>query len=146
MFSGALLSSIRDYQRHAGRPGVAHVLLRKYARARHLFWSILTASDIDPRVRLGANVRLPHPNGVIFHEDARVGDDCMIMQQVTLGMIGNGEVPVIGNRVYIGAGAKVIGRVHVGDGARIGAMAVVLEDVPAGCTAVGIPARIVTRQ
>lgn len=144
MFDRALLSSIRDYQRHAGRPELVHVALRKYARARHLFWSIVTASDIDPRVLLGANLRLPHPNGVIFHEDARVGDDCMIMQQVTLGMIGHGEVPVIGNRVYIGAGAKVLGRVRVGDGARIGAMAVVLEDVPAGCTAVGIPARIVT--
>jgi serine O-acetyltransferase len=146
MFSRQLLASIRAYQRHVGRPGLAHVLLRKYARARHVFWSVVTASDIDPRVRLGANLRLPHPNGVIFHEHARVGDDCMIMQQVTLGMIGDGEVPVIGNRVYIGAGAKVIGRVHVGDGARIGAMAVVLEDVPAGCTAVGIPARIIRRQ
>ncbi|MBK6005224.1 serine acetyltransferase [Ramlibacter ginsenosidimutans] len=146
MFARALLKSIRDYQRHAGRPGLVHVLLRKYARARHLFWSVMTASDIDPRARLGANVRLPHPNGLVFHENARVGDDCMIMQQVTLGMIGAGEYPVIGNRVYIGAGAKVLGKVHVGDGARIGAMAVVLEDVPADCTAVGIPARIIRRQ
>ena len=66
----------------------------------------------------------------------------MIMQQVTVGMIGAGEVPTIGNGVYVGAGAKIIGKLAIGDRARIGANAVVLSDVPAGCTAVGIPARI----
>jgi serine O-acetyltransferase len=69
----------------------------------------------------------------------------MIMQQVTIGMIGDGEVPMIGNGVYIGAGAKIIGKVTVGDGARIGANAVVTEDVPANCTAVGVPARVISR-
>jgi len=145
MFAQPLLRSIRDYQRHAGRPGLLHRALCKYARARHLFWSIVTASDIDPRARIGRNLQLPHPNGVVFHEEAVVGDDCMILQQVTLGMIGAGEYPAIGDHVYIGAGAKVLGKVRVGDGARVGAMAVVLDDVPPGCTAVGIPARIIWR-
>jgi serine O-acetyltransferase len=112
---------------------------------RHMFWSVLTQSDIDPRARLGQRLMLPHPNGVIVHDEAIIGDDCMIMQQVTVGMIGGGEVPEIGNRVYIGAGAKIIGKVRVGDGARIGANAVVTQDVPANCTAVGIPARIIQR-
>ena len=88
---------------------------------------------------------LPHPNGVVIHEDAVIGDDCMIMQQVTIGMIGTGQVPRIGNGVYIGAGAKIIGKVEVGDGARIGANAVVVDDVPAGCTAVGVRARVIKK-
>jgi serine O-acetyltransferase len=108
-----------------------------------MLWSILTQSDIGLDARLGSGLMLPHPNGIVIHEDATIGDDCMIMQQVTVGMIGDGEVPVIGNRVYIGAGAKIIGKVIVGDGARIGANAVVLSDVPPNYTAVGIPARII---
>jgi serine O-acetyltransferase len=117
--------------------------MRKFARSRHLFWSIVTQSDIEPRATLGQRLMLPHPNGVVIHEDAVIGDDCMIMQQVTIGMIGDGEVPTIGNNVYIGAGAKIIGKVSVGDGARIGANAVVTQDVPPNCTAVGVPARII---
>ena len=88
---------------------------------------------------------LPHPNGVIIHEDAIIGDDCMIMQQVTVGMIGEDQVPRIGKRVYIGAGAKIIGKVNVGDDSRIGANAVVTKDVPPFCTAVGVPARVIER-
>jgi serine O-acetyltransferase len=143
-FSRRLLRSIAAYQRHASRPGGLHALLRKLARFRHLFWSIVTASDIDPHCRIGTGLMLPHPNGVIFHGDAVIGSNCMIMQQVTVGMIGDGEYPVVGDEVYIGAGAKILGRVRVGNGSRIGAMAVVLQDVPAGCTAVGVPARVIT--
>jgi serine O-acetyltransferase len=145
-FSDRLLSSIEDYQHHRGRRGPWHKLMRKVARARHLIWSILTQSDISPEAKLGQKLMLPHPNGVVIHEHAVIGDDCMIMQQVTVGMIGEGQVPRIGNKVYIGAGAKIIGRVNVGDGARIGANAVVTKDVPDGSTAVGIPARIVQRE
>jgi serine O-acetyltransferase len=118
-------------------------MMRKIARLRHMVWSIATQSDIAIEARLGSGLMLPHPNGVVIHEDATIGDDCMIMQQVTIGMTGDGEVPAIGSRVYIGAGAKVIGKLTVGDGARIGANAVVMSDVPPNCTAVGIPARIV---
>jgi serine O-acetyltransferase len=142
-FSRRLLRSISSYQSHASQPGALHALLRKLARCRHLFWSIVTASDIDPHCRIGAGLMLPHPNGVIFHGDAVIGNNCMIMQQVTVGMIGEGEYPVVGDDVYIGAGAKILGRVRIGSGSRIGAMAVVLQDVPAGCTAVGIPARVI---
>ena len=120
-------------------------MMRKVARLRHLIWSVLTQSDIDPRAELGSRLKLPHPNGVVSHEDAIIGDDCMIMQQVTIGMIGNGEVPVLGNGIYIGAGAKIIGKVKIGDGARIGANAVVTHDVPSGCTAVGVPAKLIER-
>ena len=121
-------------------------MLRRIARVRHLVWSIVTQSDIEPRATLGRRLMLPHPNGVVIHEDAVIGDDCMIMQQVTIGMIGDGEVPRIGNRVYVGAGAKIIGKLTVGDGARIGANAVVVKDVPANCTAVGVPAQVMQQK
>ena len=142
-FSDRLLASIKAFQYHRARRGPWHALMRKAAKARYMLWSILTQSDIEPRARLGKRLMLPHPNGVVIHEDAVIGADCMIMQQVTIGMIGDGEVPTIGNRVYIGAGAKIIGKLTVGDGARIGANAVVTKDVPPGCTAIGIPARVV---
>jgi len=145
-FSDRLLASVRAYQHHRSGRGPWHAMMRKAARLRHTFWSIITQSDIDPRATLGRNLKLPHPNGVVIHEDAVVGDDCMIMQQVTIGMIGDGEVPRIGNNVYIGAGAKIIGKVQVEDNARIGANAVVTGDVPAFCTAVGIPARLIERK
>ena len=140
-----LLKSIRDYQAHAGHSGVVHTFLRKYARLRHLVWTVLTGSDIDPHMRFGNNLKLPHPTGVVIHQDAVIGNNCMIMQQVTIGRTADEGVPTIGNDVYIGAGAKILGKVSVGDGARIGAQAVVMSDVPAHCTAVGIPAKIIRR-
>lgn len=146
MFSGRLLKSISDYQRHAAGSSLVATVRRKMARARYVLWTVVTQADIDPLARISFDLKLPHPNGVVIHGDAVIGTGCMLMQQVTIGMIGDDEVPVIGNNVYIGAGAKVLGRVVVGDGARIGANAVVLIDVPPNCTAIGIPARIIARE
>ena len=87
-FSYRLVASIEGFQRHYGRPGLWHSTMRKFAKARYLFWSIITQSDIEPRAQLGKRLMIPHPNGVVIHEDAVIGDDCMIMQQVTIGMIG----------------------------------------------------------
>ena len=145
-FSNRLLRSIDSYQYHRARRGPWHSLMRKIARARHVFWSVMTQSDIAAEAKLGRGLMLPHPNGVVIHEDAVIGDDCMIMQQVTIGMIGEDCVPRLGNNVYVGAGAKIIGKVEIGDGARIGANAVVTKDVPANFTAIGIPARLLERQ
>jgi serine O-acetyltransferase len=145
-FSTRLLASIEAYQYHRARRGPWHALMRKVARSRHLLWSIVTQSDIAPQATLGRGLMLPHPNGIVIHEDAIVGDDCMIMQQVTIGMIGEDCVPRLGNNVYVGAGAKIIGKVEIGDGARIGANAVVTKDVPANHTAIGIPARLLERE
>lgn len=142
----ALLDCIRRYQHHRARPGVAALALRRLARAEHWVLSKLTGSDIDIAVRFGRNLRLPHPNGVVFHSQVVIGDDCMVMQQVTLGQLASGDLPVIGSGVYIGAGAKVLGPVTIGDGAQIGANAVVLADVPAGATAVGVPAKLVVKK
>jgi serine O-acetyltransferase len=103
---------------------------------------MVTGSDIDPNATIGRGLSLPHPTGVVVHRDAVIGDNCMIMQQVTIGQLAESFAPRIGNGVYIGAGAKVLGGVVIGDRARIGANAVVLCDVPADHVAVGVPARI----
>lgn len=142
----ALIRSVHDYQKYGSKRGLAATLLQKHARLRHLFWSVFTGSDIDPQARIGTGVKLPHPNGVVIHGKAVIGDHCMIMQQVTVGQLEEDFAPVIGAGAYIGAGAKVLGKIVIGDRARIGANAVVLCDVPADGTAVGIPARIVEHQ
>ncbi len=86
---------------------------------------------------------MPHPTGVVIHHDAVIGNDCILMQQVTIGQLTKPGAPVLGRNVYVGAGAKVLGAITIGDGARIGANAVVLISLPPHCTAIGIPARIV---
>ncbi|MBW8829805.1 MAG: serine acetyltransferase [Burkholderiales bacterium] len=139
----ALLNSIRSYQVYKTRSGIIARVLRRLARVRYEVLSIMTGADIGIDAKFGSNLRLPHPVGVVIHHEAILGDDCMLMQQVTIGMVEDHCVPRIGSRVYVGAGAKILGQVIIGDDVRIGANAVVLSDVPAGATAVGIPARII---
>ena len=141
--SRALLGSVRSYQRHAGSALPWRVAPRLMAVLRHRFWSVLTGADIPLNCQLGGGLLLPHPNGVVIHPDAVVGPNCLLFQQVTLGHGPLPGAPIIGGHVDIGAGAKVLGGVRVGDHARIGANAVVICDVPAGATAVGVPARVV---
>lgn len=139
----ALLASIRSYQRHVARRGMLAGVLRRWAVLRHMFWSTVCGADIPLNCHLGGGLLLPHPNGVVIHPDAVIGVNCLIFQQVTIGYGSRPGVPRIGGHVDIGAGAKILGGVSIGDHARIGANAVVLHDVPAGATAVGIPARVV---
>jgi len=88
---------------------------------------------------------LPHPNGIVIHPDVRVGPNCLIFQQVTIGTRGSGGVPQIGGHVDVGAGAKILGAVRIGNHVVIGANAVVMQDVPDNCMAVGIPAVVKPR-
>ena len=141
----ALLASLRAYQRHVGRRGPVAGLARRIAVLRHRFWSAVSGADIPLNSQLGGGLLMPHPNGIVIHPDATIGVNCLIHQQVTIGVSGNRGVPRIGGHVDIGAGAKILGGVVIGDHAKIGANAVVTRDVPAGATAVGIPARIVER-
>lgn len=142
--SRSLLASIRAYQRHAAAGGILAAIPRKLAVLRHRFWSVVTGCDIPLTTRIGGGLLIPHPNGVVIHPETSIGPNCLLMQQVTLGTTGTG-VPVLGGHVDIGAGAKVLGGVHLGDHCLIGANAVVLDDVPTGATAVGVPARVVRR-
>src|SRR5258705_8502110 len=137
----ALLDSIRAYQRHKTHSGPLAAFLRKVARLKYNVLKTLTGADIGIEASLGRNLRMPHPVGIVIHRDAVIGNDCLIMQQTTIGMLAGPGVPSIGSRVYIGAGARVLGAIVIGDDARIGANAVVMIDVPAGATAVGVPAK-----
>lgn len=91
--------------------------------------------------KIGGGLRIPHLNGIYIHGNATLGENCTILQQVTIGSnehkIDYKKAPQIGNRVYIGAGAKIIGNITIGDDVRIGANAVVTKDVPVGRTVVG---------
>ena len=104
----------------------------------------LTGIEIHPGARIGQRFFIDHGMGVVIGETAEIGDDVLIYHGVTLGGLSGSpgkRHPTIGNGVAIGAGAQVLGPILVGDGARIGANAVVTKDVPARCTVVGIPAR-----
>jgi len=142
--SKRLLRAIRRFQKWRGRWGVLGNLIRKASVLEHLFWSVICSADVPINAQLGGGLLLTHPNGVVIHTDAIVGPNCLIFQQVTIGLGSIPGLPRIGGAVNIGAGAKILGGVVIGDHARIGANAVVLCDVPAGATAVGIPARIIS--
>jgi serine O-acetyltransferase len=127
---------------------LAHWLYRRNVPFFPRFLSYLsrffTGIEIHPGAQLGKGVFIDHGMGVVIGETAIVGDYTLIYQSVTLGGTGKEtgkRHPTVGSRVVIGAGAKVLGNIQVGDHARIGAGAVVLRDVPPHCTAVGIPNR-----
>jgi serine O-acetyltransferase len=108
----------------------------------------LTGIEIHPAAKLGRRFVIDHGMGVVIGETAEVGDDCYFYHEVTLGVartMGGKRHPTVGNNVIIGAGAKVLGPITVGDNARVGANSVVLENVPADTTVVGMPARPVDR-
>ncbi len=140
-------------------PGLHAIYIHKLA---HWFWVCglrwlgrfishlgrwLTGIEIHPGAKIGSCVFIDHGMGVVIGETAEVGDGCTIYQGVTLGGTslyrGEKRHPTLGDGVVVGAGAKVLGGFKVGDGARIGSNAVVVKEVPAGATVVGIPGRIV---
>ena len=110
-------------------------------------WMEMTCGISLPEgVTIGRRLRIEHSGGVVVHSAAVIGDDCLIRHGVTLGNRSEQrphEAPVLGNGVQVWAGAMILGAVHIGDGAVIGANAVVMIDVPAGAVAAGNPARIV---
>lgn len=135
-----LLAAIRGYQRNRNKGPLA-ALRRKYWAVQHRFWSVVTQAEIDLNCEVGGGLLIPHPNGIVIHPDVKIGPNCLIFQQVTIGSRENDGVPVIGGHVDIGAGAKVLGSITLHDHCIVGANAVVISDVPSGATVVGIPAR-----
>jgi serine O-acetyltransferase len=93
----------------------------------------------------GDNFVLLHSNGVVINSGVQGGRNIHLEHQVTIGS-DQGASPVLGDDIYVGAGAKIIGSIHVGSRVRVGANAVVVKDVPDGCTVVGIPARVIRRE
>jgi serine O-acetyltransferase len=117
-------------------------------KALFAFVQAATGAEIPCEARIGRNLRIDHSFGIVISGDACLGDEVTLRNGVTIGLrrVGVRGSPVIGHRVDIGAGAKVLGMIHVGDDSSIGANAVVLTDVPANSIAVGIPARIYARK
>jgi len=108
-----------------------------------------TGIEIHPGAKIGRRLFIDHGMGVVIGETATVGDDCTIYHGVTLGATdcdAPKRHPDLGNRVMVGAGAKVLGPIKISDDAKIGANSVVLKNVPEGATAVGIPARILVQK
>jgi len=122
-----------------------HPGLRLPARLLSQLTRAATGIEIHPGATIGRRLVIDHGMGVVIGETAVVGDDVLIFHGTTLGgksMTHGKRHPTVGNNVVIGAGAKVLGPVWIGDGAQIGANAVVVHDVPAGAIAVGVPAQI----
>ncbi len=130
---------------------VAHRLwrwrLKLLARLLSQLTRWLTGIEIHPGATIGNRFFIDHGMGVVIGETAKIGDDCMLYHGVTLGGTSwkkKKRHPTLGKGVVIGAGAKILGPILIGDNARVGCNAVVVNDVPAGATVVGIPGRIVT--
>jgi len=109
---------------------------------------ILTGIELPCEVKLGRRFKIEHFGGIVVSGDAVFGDDCIIRNGVTVGLRHTGErgAPVIGDRVDIGAGAKILGAIRIGDDVAIGANAVVIADVPSNSIAVGVPAKVRPRK
>lgn len=134
-----------------------HRLANKFYKKRMYFmarWisqraSKKTGIEIHPAVQIGKRFFIDHGTGVVIGETCVIGDDVTIYQGVTLGGTGKDtgkRHPTIGNNVMIGAGAKVLGPLNIGDNSKIASGAVVLNDIPPDSTAVGVPARVVKRE
>jgi serine O-acetyltransferase len=170
MFQNVFENIREDYRTHEGllgsqglwvmsvyrfgrwRYGIRPAPLRKPFSLAYRFLKtvsqVLTGIDLPCEAKVGRRFRIDHFGGVIISGDAVFGDDVTIRNGVTVGMRRREEPgsPVIGNRVDIGAGAKVLGKITIGDDVVIGANAVVIRDVPPNSIAVGIPARILLRR
>jgi serine O-acetyltransferase len=137
-----LLLAIRRYQHCRCQRGPLATMRCKLFVLRHRFWSVITGADIPLNCDIGGGLLIPHPNGIVIHPSARIGINCLIFQQVTIGnREGRDGLPKIGDHVDIGAGAKILGDVTIGAHSRIGANAVITKDVEAGSTAYGVNQR-----
>ncbi len=125
--------------------GLYKIKLFFLARLISQLGRFFTGIEIHPGAKIGKGLFIDHGMGVVIGETAEIGDDVTIYHGVTLGGTGKDKGkrhPTVGNNVIIGCGAKILGPISIGDGAKIGANSVVLKNVPKGKTAVGIPAVI----
>jgi serine O-acetyltransferase len=102
---------------------------------------VLFGLEFGPSIPLGPGLYIAHPSGTVVMAE-RIGANCSLIHAATVGMRNEPAFPALGDGVFVGAGARILGAVHLGDGSTVGANAVVIDDVPASRTAVGVPARI----
>jgi serine O-acetyltransferase len=137
-----LMRALRRYQAAQARGGLIGRIASRRWMLSHRFWTVVAQAEVPLNCNIGGGLMMTHPNGVVIHPKARIGPNCLIMQQVTVGK-NRQKLPVIGGHVDIGPGAKVLGGITIGDHAQIGANAVVLHDVPPWAVVAGIPARVI---
>ena len=142
-------------------PGFKAVIAHKFSHRLYL-WGVpffpraiceiarfFTGIEIHPGATIGKNLIIDHGMGVVIGETAHIGNDCLIYHGVTLGGVDLNPVkrhPTLCDSVVIGAGAKILGNITIGQSSRVGANSVVIKSIPANSTAIGIPARIVSNQ
>ncbi|NEP57675.1 MAG: serine O-acetyltransferase [Symploca sp. SIO2G7] len=141
-------------------PGLQALLFHRFCHWLHIlgipfiprfisqFSRFVTGIEIHPGATIGKGVFIDHGMGVVIGETTIIGDYSLIYQGVTLGGTGKESGkrhPTLGENVVVGAGAKVLGNIHIGNNVRIGAVSVVLRDVPSDCTVVGVPGRVIYR-
>lgn len=118
---------------------------RAYKPIYYLLLDVIMGISLPLNTQIGPALTIRHGQGIVVSWKSRIGSNCEIHQNVTLGE-HRGYAPTVGNNVTIGANAVIIGGIHIGDQAQIGAGAVVIKDVPNGATAVGNPARVIARK
>ena len=133
----------------ARMPSVARVPLKVCARLCTFLVEMVTSVELPPQTAIGAGLFIPHAGYIVVASNAIIGLHCTLTQGVTIGHRAGGDVsqldsPVIGDRVYIGPGAVILGAINIGDDALIGANAVVIRSVPPRAVVVGNPARLIS--
>ena len=139
----ALLFYRIAHRRMASRYRIVRIPWRALNIVLQIVSEMFFGISLPESTAVGRRVRIEHFGGIVIHGCARIGDGCVIRQGVTIGNKGSSDplgAPILGQNVDVGAGAKILGRIVIGDGAVIGANAVVIRDVPANCMAVGVPA------
>jgi serine O-acetyltransferase len=113
----------------------------------YIILSIITGIHIPRGCEIGGGLRIFHYGCIVINPETKIGSNCTLRHEVTIGnRNGDHDVPIIGDNVDIGAGAKILGAIKIGNNVRIGANAVVLIDVPSDSTAIGIPARVIINE
>jgi serine O-acetyltransferase len=128
------------------RPGVWRWLVSKVYGVLRLVSEIVTNVTIDPRMKVGEDLHLVHAEGPIsIHPDTVIGDRCGIMHNVTIGTNMRPGAPTLGDDVFIGVGACVLGQIRIGSRVHVSANSLVITDIPDDCIAIGVPAKAVPR-
>lgn len=133
---------------YVGRPpAVVRIPLKVFSFFAVMFCVVFMEMDIDPQATIGGGFYVAHIGGVHINPGAVLGRNCDVAHRVTIGAsaMGRQGIPVVGDEVYIGTGAVLVGKIRVGDGAKIAANTLVMSNVPAGATVMGVPGRIVMR-
>lgn len=136
---------LRNWVNVANPPWLLRIALIAFCFPPNMFFEIFMAMDISPRASIGGGLYIGHVGGVIISQHAVIGRNCDISQRVTIGTSATGRpgAPTLGDNVYVGTGATLAGKIRIGNGAKIAANTLVIDDVPNGATVMGVPGRVI---